>query len=407
MEKTSWLRWKWWLPPLLIIIVAAGYTGWSLKRPLPRLKPDQSAAQIKAKVPGGTLAWPAGGQAAVGIPGTHILEIHGEQKPLPIASTAKLITALTVLRQKPLKPDEQGPMITLADRDVALYNSYLAQGGSVVRVTAGEKISEYQMLQAIMLPSANNMADSLAIWAFGSLDAYGDEADKYVRQLGLHDTRVGTDASGLASSSTSTAHDLAKLGEAAMENPVLAQIVGQETASGLPIVNNIKNVNFLLGTDNIVGIKTGNTEEAGGVFVGAAKTTVNGKPVTIVTAVLGSPTLFIAMKDSLNLIRSAQNNFKPVTLVRAGVTVGSYKVPWGGSITAVVGGNLDTAAWGGSIVTANASLKDIPPDSRGGETVGSIKISNSTLTDEKSVDVKLSGTPAKPSAWWRLTHPLQ
>ncbi len=192
-----------------------------------------------------------------------------------------------------------------------------------------------------------------------------------------------------------------------MQNPVLAQIVGQETAAGLPIVNNIKNVNFLLGTDNIVGIKTGNTEEAGGVFVGAATTTVNGKPVTIVTAVAGSQSLFAAMKDSLNLIRSAQTNFKPVTVVKAGSTVGSYTMPWGGSLPAVADNNLGTTAWAGSTVTANTYLKNIPANSRNDQTVGSIRISKSALTNEKSVAVKLQGTPGKPSALWRLTHPLQ
>jgi D-alanyl-D-alanine carboxypeptidase (penicillin-binding protein 5/6) len=407
MEKTGRLRWKRWLSLLFVVVLIAGYGAWALKRPLLQLIPGQAVAQVQAKTPASTLAWPPAGQAAVGIAGSQIMQANGAQTPLPIASTAKLITALSVLQKKPLKPGQQGPAITLTDADVALYNSYMARNGSVMRVVAGEQISEYQTLQAIMLPSANNVADSLAIWAFGSLDNYAAYANKYVAQLGLHNTHIGTDASGLAPSTTSTAQDLVKLGEAAMQNPVLAQIAGQPTATGLPIVNNIKNVNFLLGTDNIVGIKTGNTEEAGGVFVGAAKTTVNNKPVIIVTAVSASPSLFAAMKDSLNLIRSAQTNFKPVTVVNAGTVAGSYKVPWGGSIPATATGNLNTTSWAGSTVTANIYLKNISADSKAGQSAGSVRISKSALTDEKSVAVKLQGAPTKPSAWWRLTHPLQ
>lgn len=406
METTLRLRWKWWVLLLLVIALAAAYIIWSLKRPLPKLAPQQAVTQRTAKAPAGSLAWPANGQAAVALPGSDILQTNGPQKPLPIASTAKLMTALTVLREKPLKPGEQGPLITLGPSDVALYNAYTAQGGSVVRVTAGEKISEYQMLQAIMLPSANNMADSLAIWAFGSLNNYAAEANKYADRLGLHDTHIGTDASGLSPTTTSTARDLAKLGEAAMQNPVLAQIVGQPTADGLPLVNTVKNVNFLLGTDNIIGIKTGNTEEAGGVFVGAATTTVNGKKVTLVSAVLGSPSLFAAMKDSLNLINSAQTNFKPVTLVKAGDTVGSYVVPWGSPIPVKAGSNLDVNAWAGSTVTADVSLRTVPASGGSGRAAGTVTLPESALTNGKSVSANLSGTAGKPSVWWRLLHPF-
>ncbi|HYH36522.1 MAG TPA: serine hydrolase, partial [Candidatus Saccharimonadales bacterium] len=289
MEKSDRSRWKRWLSALLAVVLLVGYVGWALRKPLPQLTPALAASTIKTDVPAGNLAWPAGGQAAVGIKDTQIMQARGTQTPLPIASTAKLITSLSVLKQKPLAPGQQGPLITMTDRDVALYNSYMARDGSVVKVVAGEQISEYQALQAIMLPSANNISDTMAIWAFGSLEAYAAYANEYIKQLGLHDTHVGSDASGLAPDSTSTAQDLVKLGKVAMQNPVLAEIVGQSTAK-LPIVNDVKNVNFLLGTDNIVGVKTGNTEEAGGVFVGAARVNINGKPVTIVTAVAGSPT---------------------------------------------------------------------------------------------------------------------
>ncbi len=406
MKKTGRYRWKRWLSLLLVVVLAAGYAAWTLKRPLPRLAPTRASSIIQAEAPAGALAWPAAGQSAVGIAGTQTLETSGAQTSKPTASTAKLITALSVLRQKPLAPGQQGPTITLTDRDVALFNSYNAQGGSVVQVVAGEQISEYQMLEAMLLPSANNMADSLAIWAFGSLDAYAAYANDYVSQLGLGSTHIGSDASGLSPTTTSSAHDLVKLGETAMQNPVLAQIVGQSTASGLPVVNTVKNVNFLLGTSNIVGVKTGNSDEAGGVFVGAARVTVNDKPVTIVTAVLDSPTLFTSMKDSLALIRSAQANFKPVTVVKAGAVVGSYNVPWGGSIPAVATQNLTLNAWGSSMVTSKTLLEGIPANSQAGRSVGSVTVQKSALNNQTSVTVKLQAAPSKPSAWWRLSHPL-
>jgi D-alanyl-D-alanine carboxypeptidase (penicillin-binding protein 5/6) len=371
------------------------------------LQPVQAVSATKTDVSGGTLTWPASGEAAVSILGTSILETHGDQKPIPTASTAKLITALSVLSKKPLKPGEQGPVITLTDSDVAIYNAYVAQGGSVMRVVAGEQITEYQMLQAIMLPSANNIADSLATWAFGSLQAYSAYANTYVTGKGLDDTHVGTDASGLSPTTVSSARDLVRLGQEAMQNPVLAGIVGQSTATGMPVVGTVKNVNFLLGTDGIVGVKTGNTEEAGGVFVGAAHTIVNGKQATIVTTVIGSQSLFSAMKESLNLIESSQANFKPVTVAKTGTVVGRYKAPWGDSVPAVITKDMKLSGWGSSSVSYTTRLRQVPGDSRAGTTVGTANVAASGYTKALSAPVELRGNIASPSVWWRLLHPLQ
>jgi D-alanyl-D-alanine carboxypeptidase (penicillin-binding protein 5/6) len=387
-----------------VIILLGVYVVWALGRSLPMLSPATS--QLQARAPAGKLAWPATGQSAVGIVGSSILETHGKQQPVPTASTAKMITALSVLQKKPLKPGDQGPTITLSSADAAIYNAYMARDGSLVKVQAGEKISQYQMLQAILLPSANNIADSLAIWAFGSLKNYQQAANQYLEDNGLVETHVGSDASGFNPSTTSTAEDLARIGELVMQDPVLSKIVGQSSAGNFPIVNNIKNVNFLLGTHNIIGVKTGNTDQAGGVYVSASRVSVNGKPVTIVTALAGSPTLFQALKDSIPLIESAQMNFKPVTVVKNGSVVASYLQPWGGSIYAVSTKSLSLDTWGGSTVRAKARLQNISTDNHSGQVVGSVSIPRSVYNSQISAPVKLQDTPLQPSTWWRLTHPF-
>ncbi len=389
------------------VILLALYAQWALHRPLPPIPPlTHSTAELQSKPEPSRLAWPLKGQAAVGIVGGSILEVHGTQTAAPIASAAKLITALTILHDKPLKPGQQGPVITLRANDVATYNAYVAQHGSVVPVASGEQISQYQVLQAIMLPSANNMADSLAIWAYGSLAAYAQAANKYVANLGLSSTHIGSDASGLAPNTTSTAADLAKLGEIAMQNPVLAQIVGQSTASGLPIVSTVKNVNFLLGTDNIIGIKTGNTDEAGGVFVSASKVTINNQPVTLVTAVVGESTLFTAMKSSLTLVRSAQANFKPTTIVKAGTVIGSYQQPWGGRLPAIASKDFTITTWASSPMLVIPQLQPIPANTKAGHVIGRLQLPASALNSEQSMPVQLKTTATIPSAWWRLIHPF-
>lgn len=257
------------LPIALLAVI--GWGIFALLRPTPTLEPHYAVINpISTKAV--SLPWPDAGQGAIGAVGFGVLATNGSQTAVPMASVAKIVTALAVLKQKPLVLDQQGPTITLDDTDVSYYQSYVSQGGSVAKVVAGETLSEYQALQTMILPSANNMAESLSRWAFGSPDAYIKYANQYVQALGMTQTTVA-DASGFAPQTVSSAKDLVQLGLAAMNDPVLAQIVSQSQASE-PVVGNIKNTNWLLGSDGFVGIKTGNTDQAGGCYLFASDQTV-------------------------------------------------------------------------------------------------------------------------------------
>ena len=388
-----------------LLVAAYGYQA--LHRSLPALVPIVAQTKLQSHTASGKFVWPTNGSAAVGLSGEDILVTNGPKKALPIASTAKVLTALSVLAKKPLMPGQQGPTITLTDADVAIYNQYVAAGGSVVPVNSGEQITEYQMLEALMLPSANNFADSLAIWAFGSLNGYRSFATSYADRLGLTDTHIGSDASGLSPDSTSTAHDLVLLGEAAMQNPILAGIVGLSSTDDIPGAGTIKNVNFLLGTSGIVGIKTGNTDQAGGVFLSASSAIVDAKPITIVTAVLGAPTLWQALSTSLPLIRSAQTNFSANTLINANNVVGRYRLPWGGSVPAATTTATTVKAWNGSTITVTIKLQPTPATSRAGQVVGTVTAEKSLLSNGVvSSPIVLANDPPLPSVWWRLGHPF-
>lgn len=392
---------------IAVLVLAAVYCAWAVRRPLPAITASQPTVKARTSVPkGGGLAWPAQGQSAVGLVGSSPLETHGTQAPIPTASTAKLITALVVLQARPLKSGQQGPTITLGANDVALYNNYFAQDGSLVKVQAGEQISEYQMLEAMLLPSANNIADSLAIWAFGSLNAYSAAANQYLKDHGLTGTHVGTDASGLNPSTTSTARDMVRIGELVMQIPLMVQIVGQPNAGNIPVAGTINNVNFLLGSYNIIGIKTGNNDQDGGAFVSASRVKVNGKPVVIVTALMGSPTLFQALKDSTPLIQSVQANFKPAAIIRPGTVAGRYQLPWGGSVSAMADQDLTLSGWAGSDIPFTVSLRPIPADAQAGRTVGTLTVKESAVTKQISIPIILKATPSKPSLGWRLLHPF-
>jgi serine-type D-Ala-D-Ala carboxypeptidase (penicillin-binding protein 5/6) len=396
-------RSRWWYG-LVIIVVASAYTAWAFSRPLPLLRPTVpflSKAQ-DGNPPTPSLVWPAE-QAAVGIIGG-ITTSHGPEDPVPTASTAKVITALTILKAKPLRLNETGPMITMTNADVTLYQNYASHGGSVVRVTAGEKLTEYQMLQAMLLPSANNIADSLAIWAFGSLPAYQQAAKTFLDQNGVTATQIGSDASGFDPSTTSNAPDLVRIGVLAMQNPVIGQVVAQPTAN-LPVVGTVKNVNWLLGTAHIIGLKTGNTDQAGGVFISASQIPVNNQPLTLVTAVAGAPTLQVAMADSLKLIQSAQANFPSTKVVKAGDQVGYYsfrgqKVPFAASQ------DLQLQVWSGKGYIRTAKLEPIRPNSLVGTKVGSEVIFPNAQVKPYLAPLELKSSFEPVPIWWRLSHPF-
>lgn len=384
-------------PSLLIIV---GYVVFALFIHTPKVKPTYAPLSVTTKA---NLIWPNSSEAAVGIVGTNTLTVNGAQTPKPTASTAKLITALMVLKAKPLSLNEPGPTLTISPSDVAIYNKYVAENGSVAEVQSGEQISEYQMLEGMLLPSANNMADSLAIWAYGSLPAYSAAANSYLASLGLNGTHVGVDASGFDPSTTSTAEDLVKIGELVMQNPVLASIVGERITS-LPIVGAVYNVNSLLGSDNIVGIKTGNTDQAGGVFVGAVKFNNDNVPTTVVTANVGTNTLEEALITSKPLLQSVQDNFHNTVLVSSGSVIASYKAPWSNqTVNAIASQTVIANVWGGSSFNlSKPNLPSITSKTKSGQIIASY--SDSSL-NSSTTKVSLSGSLSKPSVWWLLSHP--
>lgn len=233
------------------------------------------------------LPWPSAGTAALSVDGRSASGAPGADEAVPIASVAKVMTAYVVLHDHPLGTGDTGPYLTVTRAEAAAYAGQLADGESLVRVVAGEQIDERQALEALLLPSADNMAWILARWDAGSQDAFLAEMNQTARRLGMHHTTY-TDASGLAASTVSSAHDQLLLGAAALKIPALARIVAESTAT-LPVAGVVRNYNTLLGKDGIIGLKTGSTSAAGGCLLLAARTEIDGRLVTIVGVVLGQP----------------------------------------------------------------------------------------------------------------------
>ena len=154
-------------------------------------------------------------------------------------------------------------------------------------VVAGERLTERQALQALLLPSANNIAAVLARWDAGSADRFVARMNATARSLGMTHSRY-TDPSGYDDATVSTAADQVRIVERAMRLPVFAGIVASYAAT-LPVAGTVRNTDTLLGYEGFVGVKTGSDAAAGGCFAFRSIRFVHGKRTTITGVVLGQP----------------------------------------------------------------------------------------------------------------------
>ena len=151
-------------------------------------------------------------------------------------------------------------------------------------------------------------------------------------KLGLSSTHI-TDPSGVDPGTTASAEDLVRLGEAAMSIPVLRQVVSLGQAS-VPMTTVVYNLNFDLGRDGIIGVKTGSDSSAQGCYLFAAQQSIGGKEVTVVGAVLGQPggslgpnTTAVDAGDAL--VKSTFAAVHGFTAFAPGQKAGEVSAPWG------------------------------------------------------------------------------
>lgn len=383
--------------PFVIVIVLAVYVAAMMGRALPMAKATPQPT-LPTKSQSVAIKWPSYGQASIGAVGYGVLGKKGEQKALPTASVAKVMTALAVLKQRPLKVGEQGPTITITQDDVDEYYRTIAMDGSNVPVQLGEEITQYEALQALLLPSANNMAYTLVKWAYGSEENYLRFVNNFAKSLGMENTNFD-DASGYSPKTKSTSADLVKLAVNAMDNPVIAEIASQQEAT-IPVAGRIYNVNMLLGRNGIVGVKTGNTEEAGGCFMAAAVREIGGKKIIAVSVIMGAPNLATALRDSVPLVNSVLDGFSEVTIAKAGQQVGVYEQAWSDPIALTVESDLKGVVWQDSSVSTELKLDNPRSTAKAGSKVGVITANAGRDTVQSAVII--SKDAAAPTVLWRL-----
>jgi D-alanyl-D-alanine carboxypeptidase (penicillin-binding protein 5/6) len=386
-----------------LLVIVAGAAAFNYLRPIPAVA---ATAKLPATdvVPGTapSLPWPTQGAGAIGVSGLGVLASSGNERVLPAASVTKVMTALVALEDKPLKRGEDGPSITLTDVDVQAYQADFKDKQSVVPVAAGEQLTEFQILEGMLIPSANNLAETMARWDAGSIPAFVDKMNARAAALHLAQTKFA-DPAGASVASVSTPTDLLKLGMAAMQNPVFAQIVALEQVN-LPLAGTVPNVNGVLGRDGIIGIKTGSGFDTGANFLFAANATVDNHVIVVYGCVMGPATLELAFNSARALVVAMSAAVHVRRVIARNQSVATYSTPWGTQTDLISADDVDLAEWPGMVLRqrldANQIVLDKPLPSSTVEGHEHIVLGDYLL----DVPLVTAGPMYPPGRFWRLTR---
>lgn len=386
------------LAPLLALMVLGAF---QYVRPVPGVTVTTLVtAQTVLGEPRGMVALPPSGAAAVHVKGLGTIAATPDDTPRPIASVTKTMTAYVILKYHPLAPGERGPTVTITQADVTAYLNAAREDQSVVPVAAGQVYTLYDMLRLLLIPSANNFADILAVWDAGSLPAFVAKMNAEAAALGMTHTTYA-DASGFSPRSVSTARDQLILAMAAMENPVFAEIVGQAEAT-VPNVGRVFNTNPVLGQEGIIGIKTGFTDEAGGCLLFAARREAAGQTYEIFGIVLGQPSRPLAFDAARRLVAAVAAGTQRVPAMAAGRVIATLEAPWGAKADIVASEDVSMLLWPGMALESALAVETVSAPLAEGTTVGALSLRLGEQT--RTVPLTLAEPLRKPSLWWRLTR---
>ncbi|WP_217567557.1 D-alanyl-D-alanine carboxypeptidase [Streptomyces sp. GbtcB7] len=402
--RTLARRVKIWTP--LVLLLAVIFAVAQSLRPLPTPTLDLTA-ESSYTFGGGdaSIPWPSAGQGALDVQGIGSFGTSGAQKAAPIASVAKVMTAYLILRDHPIKSGD-GAKIKV---DQKAQDQSDAGDESTVNVHAGDTITQKEALEGVLIASANNVARLLARWDAGSETAFVAKMNTAAKELGMTNTTY-TDPSGLTKTTVSTAADQVKLAKAAMKDASFREVARMMEYTDYKGTRH-SNWNHLVGSNNVIGIKTGTTTAAGGNLVFAATKEIGGEVRTIVGAVIsqgpgGSDNTILggALAAGDKLIRAAQASLKSATILKKGDVVGYVDDGLGGRTPVVITKDVTAVGWAGLKVKLSFVSSELPHSAKAGTKVGSLTVGDGGSSSAVQVPVELQKDLAEPGFGAKLTR---
>ncbi|WP_194410280.1 D-alanyl-D-alanine carboxypeptidase family protein [Microbacterium cremeum] len=387
------------VPTLVIAGLVAAYSGTTLLWPLHAVAPTVTAIEVQpAAASAAAPVWPAQGSAAVGVRGMGAA-LASSPDPSEIASITKVVTALVVLDEMPLAVGEQGPEYHFTSGDSWRYWQYRRNGESALDVPAGGSLTQYQMLEGMLIGSANNYADRLAQTLWPSDAVFASAAGDWLASRGVEGVTI-VEPTGMDSDNAATPAGLITLAQKALENPVIAEIVAKP-AVDLPGAGHVENTNGLLADAGVVGIKTGTLDSWN--LLSAKDVVIGDTTVRLYASVLGQPDDAARLEASRALYAGLEQELQLKPSVAAGTVTGRVDTLWGDPVDIVTSGDASVVLWNGGAGTVQTSHA-LGDGREAGDRVGTLAVTgplNST-----TVELELAGDIEEPSPWWRLTHPL-
>jgi D-alanyl-D-alanine carboxypeptidase (penicillin-binding protein 5/6) len=391
----------------LAILAIGVYGPATLLGPLPAVTATLVAPPAAAANPSPPALPKLGGSAVIAqddaaSPGSSPLAVGGSVKALPMASAAKIVTALVVLAARPLPAGQSGPAVSISTADYQSYIDYGTSHARTVVVFPGEKWTELELLQAMILGSSNNHADTLARWAYGSVDAYLAAANAWLAAHGLARTHLA-DATGLHDASVGTAADLARLAGLAQSNPVVAGLLATP-ASALVGQRGVDNTTAYLPSAGITGISRSYTDAAGVCFLFTAKVAIGESSFSFAGAFIGEPDYDTLTRDLKALMKSAKAGVGELPILAKGDAYARFEAPWGGTASGVVRVAKTRAAWQPAVPGHATVTLDSFSTGRSGTIVGRVAVD--AAGGSVSAPLVLDHGIDDPGPGWRLLNPV-
>jgi D-alanyl-D-alanine carboxypeptidase (penicillin-binding protein 5/6) len=391
------------------VVVGAGTVGAlrvSAAPPAPRVSVNVPTQIVPVPGPLVQVQQPPQGSLALQGNGRDLALLDADEAR-PIASVAKAMTALVVLHAHPLKDQlDEGPVLTMTGADVQDWKDTVARDGSSLPVALGQRFTERQLLLGLLLPSANNFADTLGRWTSGSVDAFVTQLNDTARQMGMTHTHF-VDPSGFSPDTVSSASDLVTLGNAVLQIPALTALVGTRTAK-LPDGTALENLDALLGTvDGWLGIKTGSTPQAGGCLLFAARRDIgNGVVITMVGAVLDQTDLAAALDAAKTAVETGYSGYGVVPASQPIDVNGQVSTRWDAQsfVRAESRNARPIPVRMGAHILLSTRVLSVAPGAAAGSRVAVVEGVIAETGERMQWVVLLDNDLPGPSFWWRLVH---
>ncbi len=231
-----------------------------------------------------------------------ILYSKNENKQLPMASTTKVVTAITVLNN-----------CNNLDAYIQVDDSAIGVEGTSIYLRKGETIKVKDLLYGLMLRSGNDAATALACHVGGSVNGFAQLMNDLALKIGTKNSHFANPHGLDNKEHYTTAYDLALITAYALNNPIFKQIVSTKNyvieATNKSDKRYLTNKNKLLSTlEGCCGVKTGFTSKAGRCLVSACER----DNLTTVCVVLNCGPMF---EESADLLNASFKDYESVKLL--------------------------------------------------------------------------------------------